>query len=38
MSLVESKLDSITAHTRHHIAAGDYFLGEIKAGQTFRIV
>ena len=38
MSLIESKLQPATSATRHFVAAGDYFLGEIKEGQTFRIV
>lgn len=38
MSLIESKLDSENSVARHYVAAGDYFLGEIKQGQTFRIV
>ena len=38
MTLIESQL--LPQHTiaRHYVAAGDYFLGEIKQGQTFRIV
>ena len=38
MSLIESTLNSNDAIARHTVAAGDYFLGEIKQGQTFRIV
>lgn len=38
MSLTESKLQTKNAQGRHYVAAGDYFLGEIKQGQTFRIV
>ncbi|MES2826008.1 MAG: urea amidolyase associated protein UAAP2 [Pseudomonadota bacterium] len=37
-SLIESKLNANNIVARHHVAAGDYFLGEIKQGQTFRIV
>ena len=36
--LTESKLHSTLAIARHYVAAGDYFLGHIKQGQTFRIV
>jgi uncharacterized protein len=36
--LIESKLNTHNIIARHHVAAGDYFLGEIKQGQTFRIV
>lgn len=38
MSLIESKLTSAQAIARHRVAAGDYFFGEIKRGQTLRIV
>ena len=38
MSLIESKLTSAHAVARHRVAAGDYFFGEIKRGQTLRIV
>ena len=38
MPLVESKLKPEQASAKHWVGAGDYFLGEIKAGQTFRIV
>src|SRR5690606_35984018 len=38
MSLIHSNFDPETANARHHINAGDYFLGEIKQGQTLRIV
>jgi urea carboxylase-associated protein 1 len=38
MSLIESKLTSAHAVARHKVAAGDYFFGEIKRGQTLRIV
>lgn len=37
-SLVESNLQPEAAIAHHYIAAGDYFLGEIKQGQTFRII
>lgn len=37
-SLKQSHLHPETATARHHVKAGDYFLGEIKQGQTFRIV
>ncbi len=36
--LTESKLSENNSIARHHVTAGDYFLGEIKQGQTFRIV
>ncbi|RZA06252.1 MAG: DUF1989 domain-containing protein, partial [Moraxellaceae bacterium] len=35
---MESKLDPANITARHYVAAGDYFFGEIKQGQTFRIV
>lgn len=38
MSLIESLLNSENAIARHYVAAGDYFFGEIKQGQTFRII
>ncbi|WP_414058185.1 DUF1989 domain-containing protein, partial [Staphylococcus aureus] len=38
MSLIESTLQPENSTARHYVAAGDYFLGEIKQGQTFRIV
>jgi len=38
MSLIESQLNSENATARFTVAAGDYFLKEIKQGQTFRIV
>ncbi len=37
-ALVESTLDINNIIARHYVSAGDYFLGEIKNGQTFRIV
>ncbi|MES2674960.1 MAG: urea amidolyase associated protein UAAP2 [Pseudomonadota bacterium] len=36
--LVESKLETKNIIARHHVSAGDYFLGRIQQGQTFRIV
>src|SRR6187402_1115363 len=38
MNLTESTLQPEACIARHYVAAGDYFLGEIKQGQTFRIV
>lgn len=38
MNLTESNLQPDAATARHYVAAGDYFLGEIKQGQTLRIV
>jgi len=38
MPLIESKLQSENSIAKHYVAAGDYFLGEIKQGQTFRII
>ena len=38
MSHLQSNLHPETAFSKHHVPAGDYFLGEIKQGQTFRIV
>jgi len=38
MPLIESKLPIETCIARRYVAAGDYFLGTIKQGQTFRIV
>lgn len=38
MPLIESKLQPEHSTARYQVAAGDYFLGEIKQGQTFRIV
>ena len=38
MSLIESKLQPENSNAQYHVPAGDYFLGEIKQGQTFRIV
>ncbi len=38
MPLIESQLKTANAHARFTVAAGDYFLKEIKQGQTFRIV
>lgn len=37
-TLVQSKRDTNSIIAHHHVLAGDYFLGEIKQGQTFRIV
>ena len=36
--LIESQLKPVNANARFTVAAGDYFLKEIKQGQTFRIV
>src|SRR5688572_20040276 len=38
MSHIQSNLHPETAFSTHYVPAGDYFLGEIKQGQTFRIV
>lgn len=38
MPLIESSLTPDTAIARHYVAAGDYFLGTIPQGHTFRIV
>jgi uncharacterized protein len=38
MTLIPSSLQPETSSERYHIGAGDYFLGEIKKGKTFRIV
>jgi uncharacterized protein len=38
MPLIESSLTPETASQNFTVRAGDYFLGEIKQGQTFRIV
>ncbi len=38
MHLIESALKPEAAVARHCVDAGDYFLGEIKQGQIFRIV
>lgn len=38
MPLIESSLNPNNTVARHYIAAGDYFFGKIKQGQTFRIV
>ncbi len=38
MSLIESQKKTEEACAKHWVGAGDYFLGEIKQGQTFRIV
>ena len=38
MSLVTSSLNPQDSCARHWVGAGDYFLGTIKQGQTFRIV
>jgi urea carboxylase-associated protein 1 len=38
MSLVETQKHLADAIACHHVKAGDYFLGEIKKGQTVRIV
>jgi len=38
MPLVQSQLNPHNAHASYKVAAGDYFLKEIKQGQTFRIV
>lgn len=38
MPLIESSLKTENASARFTVAAGDYFLKEIKQGQTFRIV
>lgn len=38
MPLIESSLSPDTAQRSFTVRAGDYFLGEIKQGQTFRIV
>lgn len=38
MSLIESQKKPEEACAKHWVGAGDYFLGEIKQGQTFRIV
>lgn len=38
MSLIESTRNPANATANFTVAAGDYFLGEIKQGQTFRIV
>ena len=38
MSHLPSNLHPETAFSKHYVPAGDYFLGEIKQGQTFRIV
>lgn len=38
MSLIESQKKAEEACAKYWVGAGDYFLGEIKQGQTFRIV
>jgi urea carboxylase-associated protein 1 len=38
MSLIESQKKTEQACAKHWVGAGDYFLGEIKQGQTFRLV
>ena len=38
MTLLESQLTPENAVAKYHVPAGDYFLGTIKKGQTFRIV
>lgn len=38
MPLIDSQKKSTDISARHHVRAGDYFLGEIKAGQTLRLV
>lgn len=38
MPLINSQRVEAETNTRHHVRAGDYYLGEIKAGQTVRLV
>lgn len=38
MPLINSQREEVDISSRHHVRAGDYFLGEIKAGQTLRLV
>lgn len=38
MPLMNSQRSDLSASARHRVSAGDYFLGEIKTGQTLRLV
>src|SRR5690606_13255172 len=38
MPLIDSQRKEEESSARHYVRAGDYFLGEIKSGQTVRLV